>query len=1304
MSARQKDASEEVIRPSAPAGGSLASLTRTLEDLEARLGRLAHAKGSTPEPVHVDETLPKSEPITTTARLRAVIEQRLAQRAELDAAASRLAMDAADGAGRAEGEIARRRSMASALDRRFGTIAGEVESLQMQGATFQLVSGVADDLQALKAEIADNIAARSESEFAGIRSAFDELRSALAAREGADALGGHVSMILDRLSQMQAEGVDRASVEAIRVELDDVSGRIASMARDDTATAVNARWDAFEARLSEHVELDREAKLDLRAELERLRETVRGLASEEQVRAVESRWDDFEARYFDTVRSETEGQFDRLLRGEIDAIRARLDALSNHAVDTREEDRTATAENTRALAALQEGVHRLALRLDELEEALVGLPTMLGVERIEDRLHALGESVAILAARQDEPDLEHFLILEERLDEIAQAIVATSVRDEAAFDMAPVERIEARVADLAARIEHLAARGDADILSARVAELSERIEFLATRPSEAALEDRLEAFSQRLDAALAAVEEPRPEMAEFERRLTELAERLEGAASTRLDDGMVAGLEVQIARLSEQLSRAVVASGATLDEETGRRLAAIEEKLEEGRADVMAAARAAADEAVRLVLADGRGRESEHVRDLSEDLQRLEALSRQSDDRSLKVFEAVHATLLKIVERLTVIEGEVAKDGERPARQASPFAASLLAAMPVPEPMAERAPPEMASSDAEPAHEPRGLRASLLRRFSRSSAEPRAERGAAAALADAVAGRDEWDDRYSETIALAPDTRTRIDEAPSLDASDSLVAREFNRPLEPGSGAPDIASLLERVRRQREELDTIAPANDRGARTEPAVKADLIAAARKAALAAAAEAETLRAEAANDGAESSSDEPGATGRRHRKPILMAVGAVLLALMAIPLGRAYLDREPAGEEAIAGLDRPVAEESAATAPDVQTGNAAMEPAGAEPQVAAVEPPAAAPRMSAPETAAPITAIPAEEPVVAQAPAASEAAVETAIAGPAPTPAAPPAPVVAERAAIPEAAIATLPEAARGALPTAPSGIGSTELVAAADNGDPRAIFEIGLRLVEGRTGAPDPAQALVWFAHAANLGYAPAQYSLGTLFEKGNGVERNGAAAREWYELAAGQGNVRAMHNLAVLYATGIDGQAEPETAARWFTEAAEHGMRDSQYNLGILHARGAGVEQDLGQSYKWFRIVGNSGDRDAVAKGEEVARTLSADQRASLDEEVAAWQPQARNEAANSVEIPPEWQSPPEQTASVDMRRAVRNVQAILGNLGFDAGTPDGVVGDRTTAAIRAFQEQNGLAVTGEIDETLIRELLKRNV
>ena len=53
----------------------------------------------------------------------------------------------------------------------------------------------------------------------------------------------------------------------------------------------------------------------------------------------------------------------------------------------------------------------------------------------------------------------------------------------------------------------------------------------------------------------------------------------------------------------------------------------------------------------------------------------------------------------------------------------------------------------------------------------------------------------------------------------------------------------------------------------------------------------------------------------------------------------------------------------------------------------------------------------------------------------------------------------------------------------------------------------------------------------------------------------------------------------------------------------------------------------------------------------------------------------------------------------VRNVQSALNSQGYDAGTPDGVMGPQTRDAIRAYQNDHGLAVTGWIDRPVMNSL-----
>jgi localization factor PodJL len=200
-----------------------------------------------------------------------------------------------------------------------------------------------------------------------------------------------------------------------------------------------------------------------------------------------------------------------------------------------------------------------------------------------------------------------------------------------------------------------------------------------------------------------------------------------------------------------------------------------------------------------------------------------------------------------------------------------------------------------------------------------------------------------------------------------------------------------------------------------------------------------------------------------------------------------------------------------------------------------------------------------------------------------------------------------------------------------------------------------------------------------------------------------YQAAAEKGNASAMHNLAVLYATGAAGNPDFDQAAHWFQKAAEFNVRDSQFNLAILYARGSGVKQDLTESYKWFGIAAKQGDQDAAQKRDEVANAMSADQLKDAKAKLDLWKPKALDDTANTPIVPDEWVAKSNTTASIDMKRAIRNIQAILNNNGFDAGKPDGELGKKTVVAIKAFQKSVGQEPTGRIDDALVKELLKHN-
>ena len=275
-------------------------------------------------------------------------------------------------------------------------------------------------------------------------------------------------------------------------------------------------------------------------------------------------------------------------------------------------------------------------------------------------------------------------------------------------------------------------------------------------------------------------------------------------------------------------------------------------------------------------------------------------------------------------------------------------------------------------------------------------------------------------------------------------------------------------------------------------------------------------------------------------------------------------------------------------------------------------------------------------------------------------------------------------------------------GPLPLREAAEAGDPKALFEVGSRYAEGRGTKADMKAAAKWYEKSAELGLAPAQYRIGNFYEKGLGVDRDIAKAKTWYQMAAEQGNASAMHNLAVLFAMGADGAADNDSAARWFQKAAELGVKDSQFNLGILAAKGVGMPQSLEDSYKWFALVAKTGDRDAATKRDEIANALRPEQLQQARAATELWKAKPVNAETNTVTIPDAWRESDAKTASVDMKQAVRNIQMILNKNGYDAGSADGLMGAKTKLAIAAFQKDNGMEATGEVDEKLVRKLLEK--
>lgn len=244
-----------------------------------------------------------------------------------------------------------------------------------------------------------------------------------------------------------------------------------------------------------------------------------------------------------------------------------------------------------------------------------------------------------------------------------------------------------------------------------------------------------------------------------------------------------------------------------------------------------------------------------------------------------------------------------------------------------------------------------------------------------------------------------------------------------------------------------------------------------------------------------------------------------------------------------------------------------------------------------------------------------------------------------------------------------------------------------------------------------------------------------------SALREWHPLAE-RGDARAQFNLGALHFNGQGVAYDPVEAAKWYRAAADQGYGPAQANLAFLYESGQGLLQNYIEAYKWATLAARHGS-ETRERRENLAAKMTADQIAEAQRAAAAWRPVAAAAApqpAPAGSPPPVTEPPPAARDSSDpvvvtaprqlaqepggpkvvsapepqadanarsdvvppTRDQVRETQRLLNDIGFAAGPADGIAGRQTRKAVRDFQSENGLPVTGNITDDLIAQLTER--
>ena len=331
--------------------------------------------------------------------------------------------------------------------------------------------------------------------------------------------------------------------------------------------------------------------------------------------------------------------------------------------------------------------------------------------------------------------------------------------------------------------------------------------------------------------------------------------------------------------------------------------------------------------------------------------------------------------------------------------------------------------------------------------------------------------------------------------------------------------------------------------------------------------------------------------------------------------------------------------------------------------------------------------------APDPVITAQPAAQAAAETT----PENTQASPPTERPANDATAGETPAGVEPETAAGGpapqeqdAPFSEAGLIRVEpatLQSAARSGNPVARYELALRQIEA--GAVQDAARLM--ARAAEQGVPAAMRRYALMLQAGDGIESDRDASRAWMVRAAEAGNIQAMHDAGGMFINAGDAPENQTAAARWFEQGALHGVRDSQFNMALLYQEGFGVPVSLADAYAWFTIAANAGDSDAATRAQALRSELAPDSRRQAQDAAAGFTAREGDPAAQGLY--------PAQPWDLGATGLAARAQALLGELGYDPGPADGVLGDQTRRALVRFQRDAGIEPGSPLSADLIARL-----
>jgi TPR repeat protein len=211
------------------------------------------------------------------------------------------------------------------------------------------------------------------------------------------------------------------------------------------------------------------------------------------------------------------------------------------------------------------------------------------------------------------------------------------------------------------------------------------------------------------------------------------------------------------------------------------------------------------------------------------------------------------------------------------------------------------------------------------------------------------------------------------------------------------------------------------------------------------------------------------------------------------------------------------------------------------------------------------------------------------------------------------------------------------------------------------------------QAFDMYHKSAENGVADAQYQVAQMLLYCDGVPGSTAEGMQWLEKAAAQGHVEAARDLGLYLLDGeFDSQRDTGRALSLLERAGSDGDTLSMLTLGYLYLCGYGAPRNPEKAAYWYGQAADYGESIPVVWKDAVYL-------AGL-------------------------KTPPAFDPKLERRERIKRAQTGLKALGYYKSTIDGIVGPGTAGAVKRFQQDQKIDVTGKIDVALMRHLYRRIV